>query len=197
MDEKPSGIERAAHFFFRLLRSGPKSIHLKAVARGDLTLLERANVIVSGIFEGDIRIQGELTVEKEAVIRGRVSAERVVVKGKVYGDIQALKEVDLFAGAELRGDVKAFSLSIRKGAQFWGQCEIMVQPLKEKRETSMSPEETAQFLEIDVNTLLQLAESKKIPALQDKKGSWCFDRVDLERWISENSLAPSSASPVL
>jgi len=100
--------------------------------------------------------------------------------------------VELFPGAELRGDVKASSLIIRQEAHFWGQCEIMVQPLEEKKETSMSPEETAQFLEIDVNTLLQLAESKKIPALQDRNGSWCFDRVDLERWISENKLAPSS-----
>lgn len=180
-------------FFFKRR----KNIHLTAGAKGDLALSEEADVRVSGVFEGEIRVRGDLIVEKGATIRARIEAENVRVKGKVYGDIQASKEVELSPGAELRGDVKASSLSIRKGAHFWGQCEIIVQPLKEKKETSMSPEETAQFLEIDVNTLLQLAESKKIPALQDKDGCWCFDRVDLERWISESSLAPSRGSSVL
>lgn len=172
------------HFFKRR-----KSIHLTADAKGDLALSEESDVRVSGVFEGEIRVRGDLIVEKEATIRARIEAENVRVKGKVFGDIQASKEVVLFPGAELRGDVRASCLSIQKEAHFWGQCEIMVQSLKEKKETRMSPEETAQFLEIDVNTILQLAESKKIPGMQDKHGSWCFDRVDLERWISENNLA--------
>jgi excisionase family DNA binding protein len=176
--------------FFKRRR---KNIHLNAGAKGDLVVSEEADVRVGGVFEGEIRVRGDLRVEKGTTLRARIEAENVRVKGKVYGDIQASKEVELSPGAELRGDVKASSLSIRKGAHFWGRCEIIAQPLGEKKkETSMSPEETAQFLEIDVNTLLQLAESKKIPALQDRNGSWCFDRVDLERWISENKLAPSS-----
>jgi len=99
--------------------------------------------------------------------------------------------VELFPGAELRGDVKASSLIIRQEAHFWGQCEIMRQSVQVKKETQMTPEETAQFLQIDVDTVIELAENKKIPASREDNGVWFFDRIDLERWISENSLTPS------
>lgn len=168
-----------------------RNIHLNAGVRGDIALLEKANVVVSGTFEGDIRIQGELTVEKEATIRGRVSAEKVVVKGKICGDVHAIEGVELRSGAELRGDVKASSFLVAREARFWGKCEIMRQSVPVKKETQMTPEETAQFLQIDVDTVLELAENKKIPASREDNGVWFFDRIDLERWISENSLTPS------
>ena len=182
-------------FNFKRKKNIHKNINLTASMKGELALSEEANVTVNGVFEGELRVRGHLTVEKEASVRGRITAERVFVKGKVCADIQVVESVELFPSAELRGDVKASSLIIHKGARFWGACEVMTQPAEgKKKETSMTPEETARFLEIDVNTLLQLAETKKIPALCDDNGSWSFDRIDLERWISENSVTPSPVS---
>ncbi len=178
--------------FFNFGFKRKKNIHLTADAKGDLALSEEADVTVKGAFEGGLRIRGNLTVEKEASVRGRIIAENVFVKGKVCEDIQALEAVELFPGAELRGDVKASSLIMQKGACFWGACEVMAQSVRgKKKETSMTPEETAQFLQIDVDTVLELAENKKIPASRADNGTWFFDRIDLERWISENSLTPS------
>lgn len=180
--------------FFNFKRK--KNIHLTAGAKGDLAFSEEADAAVKGVFEGELRIRGNLTVEKEASVRGRIIAENVFVKGKVCADVQAVESVELFRGAELRGDVKASSLIIQKGARFWGASAIMTQLAEgKKQETSMTPEETAQFLEIDVNTLLQLAETKKIPALRRDNGSWAFDRVDLERWIVENGVVKTGSLP--
>ncbi|OGX44699.1 MAG: hypothetical protein A3G38_03000 [Omnitrophica WOR_2 bacterium RIFCSPLOWO2_12_FULL_51_8] len=171
-----------------------KNIRLNTEARGDLALLEKADVIVTGTFEGDIRIQSELTVEKGAAIRGRISAENVIVKGKISGDVYAVEGVRLRPGGELRGDVKASLLLVERGACFWGKCEIMQQSAQVKKETQMTPGETAQFLQIDVDTLIELAENKKIPASHGDNGAWFFDRIDLERWISENNLTSSSVA---
>ena len=184
-----------AFFNFKRKKNIHKNINLTASMKGELTLSEEANVTVNGVFEGELRVRGHLTVEKEASVQGRITAERVFIKGKVCADVQAVESVELFRGAEFRGDVKASSLIIDKGACFWGECEIMTQPTEgKKKETSMTPEETARFLEIDVNTLLQLAETKKIPALRDDNGSWSFDRIDLECWISENGVKTSGSS---
>src|SRR5260370_6588106 len=68
---------------------------------------------VAGKVEGDIQVK-TLTVGKDAVIRGAITAEQVRICGDITGCIRA-REVTLTATARVLGDVHHDVLSIEAG----------------------------------------------------------------------------------
>ena len=81
---------------------------------------------VAGKIDGDIEVK-MLTVGKDAVIRGAISAEEVRICGEITGCIRA-REVTLTATARVLGDVHHDVLAIEAGALLDGHCR--------RRETS-------------------------------------------------------------
>jgi cytoskeletal protein CcmA (bactofilin family) len=75
---------------------------------------------VAGKVEGDIEVK-TLTVGKDAVIRGAITAEQVRICGDITGCIRA-REVTLTATARVLGDVHHDVLSIEAGALLDGHC---------------------------------------------------------------------------
>jgi cytoskeletal protein CcmA (bactofilin family) len=69
---------------------------------------------VAGKIDGDIEVK-TLTVGKDAVIRGGITAEQVRVCGEITGCIRA-REVTLTATARVIGDIHHDVLSIEAGA---------------------------------------------------------------------------------
>jgi cytoskeletal protein CcmA (bactofilin family) len=81
---------------------------------------------VAGKVDGDIEVK-TLTVGKDAVIRGAITAEQVRICGEITGCIRA-RDVTLTATARVLGDVHHDVLSIEAGALLDGHCR--------RRETS-------------------------------------------------------------
>jgi len=52
---------------------------------------------------------------------------------------------------------------------------------------TMSVEEAAQYLEVDVSTITEWAMAGKIPAIGEE-GTWKFDKAALEQWVSQQKL---------
>ncbi len=77
-----------------------------------------------GKLEGEISSDGTLNLGDGAVITGNISANTVVVRGKVTGNISAKEKIELKAKTELFGDVRSAKLVMEEGVTFVGKTEV-------------------------------------------------------------------------
>jgi cytoskeletal protein CcmA (bactofilin family) len=70
------------------------------------------NVKMAGRFKGDVRIDGNFSIEPGAHLTGQVLAGIVIVGGELQGNIEAAKRVDVLEGGIIVGDVKAGSITV-------------------------------------------------------------------------------------
>jgi cytoskeletal protein CcmA (bactofilin family) len=81
---------------------------------------------IDGSVEGEIHCQGSLTIGESADIRAKISAQVVVIRGKVEGNVSAKEKVELGAQARLIGNIDAPRLVIAEGVVFDGNCAMGV-----------------------------------------------------------------------
>jgi cytoskeletal protein CcmA (bactofilin family) len=77
-----------------------------------------------GKLEGEITSDGTLTLGDSAVINGNISANTVVVRGKVTGNVTAKDKIELKAKTELFGDIRSSKLVMEEGVTFVGKTEV-------------------------------------------------------------------------
>jgi cytoskeletal protein CcmA (bactofilin family) len=82
------------------------------------------NVRMAGRFKGDVRIDGNFTMEAGAHLTGQVLAGIVVVGGELQGNIESAKRVDVLEGGVIVGDVKAGSITVAAGSRMRGHVEF-------------------------------------------------------------------------
>lgn len=81
-------------------------------------------VRVDGQVEGEISAQDTLIVGESAVVTAQISGNTIVIKGKVTGDINARKRVEIRAPGKLYGNIVTPSLVIHEGVLFEGHCSM-------------------------------------------------------------------------
>jgi len=79
---------------------------------------------VAGRFKGDVRIDGNFTIEPGAHLTGQVLAGVVIVGGELQGNIESAKRVDVLEGGVIVGDVKAGSITVAAGSRMRGHVEF-------------------------------------------------------------------------
>jgi len=79
---------------------------------------------LDGKLDGEIHTDGALHLGDSANINGNITAQSVVVRGKVHGNITAKEKIDIKAKAELFGDIRASKLVIEEGVTFVGKTEV-------------------------------------------------------------------------
>ena len=82
------------------------------------------NVKMAGRFKGDVRIDGNFSIEPGAHLTGQVLAGIVVVGGELQGNIESAKRVDVQEGGVIVGDVKAGSITVAAGSRMRGHVEF-------------------------------------------------------------------------
>jgi cytoskeletal protein CcmA (bactofilin family) len=82
------------------------------------------NVKIAGRFKGDVRIDGNFSIEPGAQLVGQVLAGIVVVGGELQGNIESAKRVDVLEGGVIVGDVKAGSITVAAGSRMRGHVEF-------------------------------------------------------------------------
>jgi cytoskeletal protein CcmA (bactofilin family) len=82
------------------------------------------NVRMAGRFKGDVRIDGNFSMEHGAHLTGQVLAAIVVVGGELQGNIESAKRVDVLEGGVIVGDVKAGSITVAAGSRMRGHVEF-------------------------------------------------------------------------
>jgi cytoskeletal protein CcmA (bactofilin family) len=88
-------------------------------------LVFKESLCIQGKFKGTIEATGDLIVDKGAVVEAdHISVASLEVYGTVVGAVHAIDKIDLFSGAEVRGDLTAARLRIADGVLFEGQCSM-------------------------------------------------------------------------
>ena len=83
------------------------------------------DLIVDGRVEGTVSLSdGRLTVGPHANVAADLSAKDVLVMGHVQGNIVASGRVELRAGCNLEGDIRALRLSVEDNAVFRGKVDL-------------------------------------------------------------------------
>src|ERR1700694_3943619 len=83
-----------------------------------------ASVRVAGKFNGDVNVQGDLTIEAGAKLTGGVRADNVTIAGEMEGNVTEASRVDLQQTAVMIGDLNAGSLTVTAGARMRGHAEF-------------------------------------------------------------------------
>jgi cytoskeletal protein CcmA (bactofilin family) len=90
--------------------------------QGTLRLLQ--SVRIDGKVVGNIEASKDqaitVVIGQEGEVQGDVIASRVIVAGKVAGNIDAHERVELMASSLVQGDVKYGSIAVEHGARLMG-----------------------------------------------------------------------------
>ena len=84
---------------------------------------------IEGTIEGDIRSH-LLTIGQNALVRGEIVADDVVVNGRVIGRIRGQK-IRLSSTARVEGDILHKNIAIESGAQFEGSVQRSEDPISQ------------------------------------------------------------------
>jgi cytoskeletal protein CcmA (bactofilin family) len=82
------------------------------------------HVRIAGNFNGDVQVDGNLTIEPGARVTGQVRAQNVVVGGELEGNIEGASRVELLETGMLSGDLKAGALIVAAGSRMRGRVEF-------------------------------------------------------------------------
>lgn len=92
------------------------------------TLKFSAQQTFAGKMDGPIDSDHPLTLAKEARVKGKITAESLVVFGSVEGNLHVKGLVALKSTADLRGDVHAARIVMEDGAVFNGSSHVGAKP---------------------------------------------------------------------
>ena len=79
-------------------------------------------VRIEGNFIGKIITKSDVVVGEKAIVTGDVICMNATIAGRLEGNIEAGKKVDIFASGALLGDINVGRLMMEDGAYFLGKC---------------------------------------------------------------------------
>ena len=79
---------------------------------------------IEGEVEGEIIAQAHIIVGQQATIKGKMSAQSILVQGKVMADVVAEKKLEIQPPGSVLGDVTTQSLVIGDGAVLEGHISM-------------------------------------------------------------------------
>jgi len=156
-----------------------KIIEINAQMEGTLTFTDPVNLKIHGRYTGKLDTRGTLTIGSTSGVEANIIGENVIVAGKVKGNIIAKKMLVLMPSAVLHGDISTPKLNIVEGAIFQGRCHML--------EDTLTIDDLAQYLEIEIPAILELATTGKIPATREGD-SWRFERSQIEQWAASGKV---------
>ena len=156
-----------------------KSIEINAQMQGSLIFSDPVNLKINGKFNGQLESRGTLTIGQSASIDASINGDNIVVAGKVRGNIIAKKMLVLMPTAILTGDISTPKLNIVEGALFQGRCQML--------DDFLTIDEVSNYLEIDKPSIVELASTGKIPAVQENE-QWKFERVKIDQWATSGKV---------
>src|SRR6266699_4720530 len=88
------------------------------------TLKFSGELTFDGKLDGDINSEGSLNLGDNAVVKGNINVNTVVVRGKINGNVVAREKIEIKAKTEMFGDIRAPKLVIEEGVTFVGKSEV-------------------------------------------------------------------------
>jgi len=163
-----------------------KILDVDASMQGTIAFKDPVNLRINGSFEGKLDTKGNLTIGENARVKANITGDRIIVAGKVNGDIIASQGLSIISPAIVKGNVRTPIISITEGAVLEGQLSMMGVD-EAGGDDLLTLKELAQYLEVEMATLDEWAAKRKIPAFQEDN-AWKFRRSEIDRWIQEEKL---------
>ena len=77
-----------------------------------------------GDFSGKIYSQGIVYVGVDSVLKATISASKVIVAGKIEGNIDVIDTIDIHSTGEVDGNISGKNLIVNEGATFKGKVNM-------------------------------------------------------------------------
>jgi len=95
-------------------------------------LYSDGNVRIDGKINGELVINGNLTLGDTSIIKGNIKAVNITISGEVEGIVTSAEKLILESKSKLRGDLTAKVLVIEEGAKFDGKSFMGEKPEEKK-----------------------------------------------------------------
>jgi cytoskeletal protein CcmA (bactofilin family) len=83
------------------------------------------DLIVDGRVEGTVNLsESRLTIGPTATVAANLSAKDILILGQVQGNLVASGRVELRAGCQVEGDIRALRLAVEDNAVFRGKVDL-------------------------------------------------------------------------
>ena len=83
------------------------------------------DLIVDGRVEGTVNLsESRLTIGPTAIVAANLSAKDILIMGQVQGNLVASGRVELRAGCQVEGDIRALRLAVEDNAVFRGKVDL-------------------------------------------------------------------------
>jgi cytoskeletal protein CcmA (bactofilin family) len=120
------------------VENAPARIGKTIVIRGEVKGSE--DLIVDGRVEGTVSLsESRLTIGPNASVAADLSAKDILILGQVHGNLVASGRVELRAGCQVEGDIRALRLAVEDNAVFRGKVDL-TQAVSKSPEFAKSPQ---------------------------------------------------------
>ena len=82
------------------------------------------SICIEGEFRGSIHCAETVTIGEHAAVQADIEARSVEIHGAVMGNVKATRELVIFPGGRLHGEIDAPSLVIERGAFYQGETRM-------------------------------------------------------------------------
>src|SRR3989338_1834771 len=104
-------------------RAEDKILDVDARMQGTIVFKDPVNLRINGSFEGKLETCGNLTIGENANVHADIQGDRIIIAGKVTGNLVALESISLISPATVRGNVHTPVISIAEGAILDGEIK--------------------------------------------------------------------------
>lgn len=88
------------------------------------TIRGTGDMRVEGVVEGEIALDGDVSIGVESSVVAPVSARSIEIEGELVGNVSATHDLSVRPGGRVRGDVRAARLAIDDGAVIDGMLDM-------------------------------------------------------------------------
>ncbi len=167
--------------------SEEKILDVDASMQGTIAFKDPVNLRINGSFEGKLDTRGNLTIGENARVKASIKGDRIIIAGRVAGDILASESVSIIAPAVVEGNITTPLFSVTEGALVDGQISMKnVRHEGDAHDVHLTLKDVAQYLEVEARVVEDWARNKKIPS-RSENGDWVFQKSAIDRWIQEQN----------
>ncbi len=163
-----------------------KILDVDARMQGTIVFKDPVNLRINGSFEGKLETCGSLTIGENANVRADIQGDKVIIAGKVTGNLIVTESLSLIPPAVVLGNVQTPVLSIADGAVIDGKIR-MLDLDKSTGSGKLSLRDVAQYLEVEAKVVEEWANQKKIPG-EFQNGEWRFNQVAVDKWLQDEKV---------
>lgn len=162
-----------------------KILDVDASMQGTISFKDPVNLRINGSFDGRLDTRGNLTIGENATVKADIRGDRIIIAGKVTGNITASVSLTVASPALIRGNIETPVLGVQEGSTIEGQLSMT--NLQSGGSGAMTLREIAQYLELEARIIQEWAEQKKIPARLEN-GEWQFSKAVIDKWVQDEKV---------